>query len=113
MDIERISISSGVNIQGKPFCHATCVVGTKEHHGQLTPDEVRAMALAWLEAAEAAEHDAAVFNELQDGLGLPLEVAGGFISALRARRLRADVPEPRADMGMEITNDPLPGDVAS
>ena len=113
MEIREITVSSGVNIMGKPFCHVTCVAGDLEHKGQLTPDEVRAMALAWLTAAEAAEHDAAVFNELQEGLDLSIQVAGGFIAALRARRLRADVPDPKADMGIKVTHDPLPGDVTS
>jgi hypothetical protein len=56
--------------------------------GQMEPNEVRTMALHWLEAAEAAEMDAMVLAELTaaDGLDLADETALGFIVALRARR---------------------------
>ncbi len=54
--------------------------------GQLTPPEVRQMALDWLSAAEVAEHDAAVYAEMTDGLDVTPDHALAFISALRARR---------------------------
>lgn len=56
--------------------------------GQMEPNEVRTMALQWLEAAEAAEMDAMVLAELtaSDGMGLPDSTALAFIVALRRRR---------------------------
>jgi len=86
-DPNTIYITSGVNSKGKPFCQVEW--GTKK--AQLDPDDVRQMALDWLGAAEAAEHDAAVFNELREGMGLDLETAGAFIYVLRGRRLRRNV----------------------
>ena len=81
-----IYVSSAVTIKGKPFC----VVEWGKMKAQLDPDDVRQMALSWLEAAEAAEHDAAVFNELHDGMGLEEQYCAVFISNLRGRRLRRD-----------------------
>ena len=84
-----IYITGGVNPKGKPFCQIEW--GTKK--AQLDPDDVRTMALHWLEAAESAEHDAAVFNELHEGMGLDIEPAAAFIYILRGRRLRRDVEQ--------------------
>lgn len=53
--------------------------------GQLDPAEMRAHGLACLEAAEAAEHDAAVFAELVD-MGLDQAGAAAFVGRLRDRR---------------------------
>lgn len=87
-----IAIESGVNLQGKPFCH---VIVDGKPHGQLTPNEVRRMAMNWLEAAEAAEHDSAVFRFLTsdrrpDGhkVEAPLSAEGAtmFIGDLRHYR---------------------------
>lgn len=82
----HISVTSGVSLFTREgFCRIEL-----DHKpiGQLTPQEVREMALGWLAAADAAESDAAVFAELTDpkGLNLSDEMAGGFIQALRARR---------------------------
>lgn len=81
-----IEVISGVSLfTRKPFC--TIVIDGKPS-GQMDPNEVRTMALGWLEAAEAAEMDAMVMAEMTDenGLGLPIEVAGEFIKSLRNRR---------------------------
>lgn len=92
-----IYITSGVNPKGKPFCQVEW--GTKK--AQLDPDDVRTMALNWLTSAEAAEHDAAVFNELCQGMDLDINTAGAFIFALRSHRLRRDV-ESNAEFGEEL-----------
>lgn len=79
-----IHIVSGVSVYDyKPFL--TVMIDGKAS-GQLSPQQVREMALGWLEAAEAAESDSLVVRELMDGLGLKFEVAGQFLVALRERR---------------------------
>jgi hypothetical protein len=96
--LEGIDIYSGVGVfTGEGFCRIEAVLtdGTRVT-GQLSPDEVRQMALGWLQAAEAAEHDAAVLAELTETLGLTHEVAGSFLLGLRERRTSA-AAEPGAD----------------
>ncbi len=78
-----IEISSGLNKALKPF--NTLFLNGKPA-GQLAPDEVRAMALQWLEAAEAAEQDAMVVAEMTEGLGVDIQTAGAFVQSLRKRR---------------------------
>jgi hypothetical protein len=54
--------------------------------GQLTPDEARQMALAWLEAAEGAEQDRIVLTMLTRDAGLDPEAAVNFIISMRKER---------------------------
>lgn len=54
--------------------------------GRMTPDECRVNALTWMQAAEAADHDALVWVALTQDVGLPERTAAGFIFDLRARR---------------------------
>lgn len=96
--LQDINIFSGVSVfDGKGFCHIEAVLddGTRLA-GQLSPDEVRQMALGWLQAAEAAENDAAVHAELTETAGVSFETAGHFLLALRDRRAPAPA-EPGAD----------------
>lgn len=85
-DLTGVFINSGVNDQGEGFCavQATSATGTILH-GQLTPTEVRRMALDWLESAEAAEQDAAVLRVVRN-LDLPDNFAGAVITELREHR---------------------------
>lgn len=84
--LTNVFITSGVNSAGEGFC-------TVAAHGddgtillgQLSPSEVRGMALAWLEAGEAADQDAAVLRVIRK-LELPDELAGHVITELRASR---------------------------
>ena len=79
----HINIESGVSMfTGEGFC--TIAVNHKRI-GQLTPQEVRTMALHWLEAAEAACSDAAVYAQLRK-TGLDANTAGAFIQSLRDHR---------------------------
>lgn len=81
-----IEILSGVSaFTGNPFCQ---VLVDGKTVGQLSPTEVRTMALHWLEAAEAAEMDSMVMAEMTDptGLNLGKRVAAEFVAALRKRR---------------------------
>lgn len=82
--LESINIEASSTPDGKPFCLVT--VGDMK--GQLTPGEVRVMALGWLATAEAAEQDAMVLTELTDptGLQLPLELAAMVVNGIRQRR---------------------------
>lgn len=86
LDSTYIEVLSGVSaFTREGFC---TVVVDGRHAGQMDPNEVRTMALSWLEAAEAAESDAMVLAELtsEDGMGLDDQVALAFIGALRRRR---------------------------
>jgi hypothetical protein len=90
-DLADITMLSGVSVftgEGYVEVRALGKVGdlVVELLGQLTPAEMRAHALAYLEAAEAAESDALVFAELTDQPGLDVEHAAAFLVALRARR---------------------------
>ena len=61
--------------------------------GQLDPQEVRQMALGFLEAAEAAETDAIVMRMLIRDVGSTDEIAATFVSEMRKYRaedLRGD-----------------------
>lgn len=86
VDLQSIFITSGVNDDGKPFC--TIAVHSTDRMvliGQMSPEELRGMALGWLGAAEAADQDAAVLRVLRD-LELPDQLAGMIITNLREYR---------------------------
>lgn len=85
-DLAGIDVRSGVNDRGEPFC--TVVARPAKGRlvlGQLAPAEVRAMALQWLEVAEAAEQDAATLRCIRR-IKLPDELAGAIIVELRESR---------------------------
>jgi hypothetical protein len=85
-DLEHIDVRSGVNEQGQGFCTIVArSTGGRLLMGQLSPGEVRAMALAWLESAEAAEQDAAVLRCVRK-LELPEALAGAVVIELRNSR---------------------------
>ena len=86
--VAGIVIVSGVSaFTGEGFCHVE--IHDTDHRivgvAQLSPKEVRAMALHWLSAADAAESDAGVLAVLTDA-GISEQVRGGFLVKLRARR---------------------------
>lgn len=69
------------------FCHITAkATDGSEWRGQLDPGDVRLMALGFLGAAEASDHDAAVGNLLSIEFGLGLEETHRFIQSLRDHR---------------------------
>lgn len=84
-DLKDIFIHSGVNERWKGFC--TVTVNGGDLVGQLSPEEVRRLALDWLEAAEAAETDAIV-GRILTSHGAPPEVAAEFLVDMRKRRSR-------------------------
>jgi len=86
-DLGDIHIASGVNERGEGFCTVTASSrdGRVILVGQLSPAEVRQHALAYLEAAEGAEQDAAALRVIRT-LELPDELAGAIIIELRNSR---------------------------
>jgi hypothetical protein len=54
--------------------------------GQADPDEIRTMALKWLESAEAADQDRIVMTMLTRDLDIPAQHAAGFIRHMREER---------------------------
>jgi hypothetical protein len=90
-DLDNIEMLSGVSeTTGEAFVSVRAVGQARDVDvvliGQLSPREMRAHALAYLEAAEAAESDACVFVELTEGMGGEPAMAGAFLAALRQRR---------------------------
>ena len=90
-EMDNVHISSGMTSEGKPFCTIT-VEGNKRiiAVGQLPPRAVRAMALQWLCAAEAAEQDAAVYAVLSKTVGMSLEAVAPIVMGMREERSRTD-----------------------
>lgn len=103
-DLAGVTIEDGVSAAtGLPFCliRATATTGDVLV-GQLRPAEVRAMALQWLEAAEAATSDAGVAHMLATAnADLPddqrQELVGSALVFLRATRARHEAEARRAD----------------
>jgi hypothetical protein len=100
-DLEGIWVISGTALDSTPegdvfrgfvTVRATAVSGDVLV-GQLDPDEVRAMAMRFLEVAEAADQDRIVFAMLTRDIGLPRDVAAVFIRAMRQERDGGDEPE--------------------
>lgn len=87
-----IYIGSGISSKTEqPFCHVT-VQSTEGTYceGQLDPETVRRMALDWIESAEAAIHDAAVYQLLRQRGQMDERSAAAFINELREYRQDAD-----------------------
>lgn len=82
-DLTEIVLYSGMNTEGKPFCHMACGHGPA---GQLTPEEMRAHGRRAFEVAEAAEHDAITFSWLTEQMGLDRTAAAHAIADLRKFR---------------------------
>lgn len=85
-DLRSVDLTSGVNGDGEGF--VTVAASSPDGTiliGQLSPTEVRGMALQWLEVAEAAEQDAAVLRCIRK-LGIKDELAAMVITELRNSR---------------------------
>lgn len=89
INLESIFITSGVNEKGEGFltinAHGKGLGQDIMMLGQIPPNEVRTMAMNWLEAAEAADQDAAVLRIIRK-LELPDQMAGMIITELRNSR---------------------------
>lgn len=88
-ELSDIEMSSGVNDDHVGFVHIRAI-GTIAGEpvvliGQLDPATIRQHALAYLESAEAAEHDAALVRLLAE-LEMPDELIGHLIGNLRNQR---------------------------
>jgi ABC-type uncharacterized transport system YnjBCD permease subunit len=85
-DLASINVSSGVNERGEGFCSVSAIDSDgRIMLGQVDPETIRVQAMQWLEAAEAAEHDAAVLRVIRK-LELPDELAAAVIVELRNGR---------------------------
>lgn len=86
IELRSIDLTSGVNEAGEGFITIAASADTGTILlGQLSPNEVRTMALHWLEVAEAADQDAAVLRCIRT-LELPVELAAAIVTHLRASR---------------------------
>jgi hypothetical protein len=75
---------SGVNAKGEPFVQliqGTAVIG------QMTPEQARDHGRAMIEAAEAAEQDAFIYDWVINKVGLGPTQAAGLIDDFRKYRL--------------------------
>lgn len=84
--LSNIFMTSGVNESGEGF--VTIAAHGDDGTilmGQLSPNEMRKHAMGYLEAAEAAEQDAAVLRIVRK-LELPEQLAGMVITELRNSR---------------------------
>ena len=87
-ELDHIEMTSGVSLfTGEPYVQIVATIdGKPAGHGQLSPAEVRAHAMAYLEAAEAAEQDANFYKLMKEKLELDDAVIGHLLSDLRAMR---------------------------
>jgi hypothetical protein len=65
--------------------------------GQVSPAEMRQMALHWLEIAEAADQDRIVMTMLTRDVGIDEDTAAGFIMSMRNERDNGDNPAAASD----------------
>lgn len=88
-ELVDVFVESGVNERGLGFCTLRAAGSADGREvrllGQLSPDELREHAHGLLQAATAAEHDAAMLRVVRK-LGLPEELAGHVITELRRSR---------------------------
>lgn len=84
---DTLWMESGVSSEsGKPFVH----MHWGDQSGQLTPEQAREHATHMIETATAADFDAKAMEVLRQ-MGLPLDVAAGFLVAMREARGEEDV----------------------
>lgn len=82
-DLKDIFITSGVNERFEGFL--TVSINGGDLLGQLSPKQVRAMALQWLEAAEAAESDSLIFK-VGKSFGIETELCAALVAKMREFR---------------------------
>lgn len=88
LTLESVNVESGVSaFDGKAFCRIEAKATNGDVMiGQLSPEEMRAMALAWIEASDASVYDAIMLDVLRNEVGLDDEAAGNFLVEMRNRR---------------------------
>lgn len=86
-----ITVRGGVNPAGQAFVQ----LEWDDQGGQFPPNVARQLGLHFLEAAAAAEQDAAVFNFAHEGIGLPVSEAARFVQGVRdaAHRVHPEPPD--------------------
>lgn len=83
MRSDDLAMESGVSSRtGEPFVH----MRWGDEAGQLSTDEARAHAVKIIDAAAAAEFDAALVKALTREMGLPYETAVAFLGTMREMR---------------------------
>lgn len=86
MILSDITMINGVNESGQGFVTVTAISEDKQIMvGQLSPDECRVHAMAYLAVAEAAEQDAATLRTVRK-LGLDDKLAAFIVNELRESR---------------------------
>lgn len=89
--IAGVFIESFVTVEGKPFCPIEVALSDgRTFRAQLSPGEARKTALDWLQVAEAAVSDAAVWTMLTRKYGMDAQHAAYFVGELRTTRI--DMP---------------------
>jgi hypothetical protein len=86
MEEEKITMTSGVSPEGKPFVHYLW----DDKKCQWSPDEARQHALHLLAVAEAAEHDSCIFKFFRDKMDLDFAGAATVIADFRNYRSQID-----------------------
>ena len=90
-DLDRIEVISGTaedpdgSFRGFVTIRARASDGSFMA-GQLDPDELRSLALNFLEVAEAADQDAMVFRVMTRNVGVPPSVAAHLVRDMRTAR---------------------------
>lgn len=79
-----LNIQTTLNSNGHGLCRVTARGDDVVLEGQIPPDMARRTAMAWMEAAEAADLEALVFDLVSDNVDR--NAALGFLAALRDRR---------------------------
>jgi hypothetical protein len=87
----RIEVQSGTADDGENNFRGFVTVTARDEgggtmKGQLSSDDLRAMAMQFLESAEAAEQDALVFKVLVNEVDIPASTAAYVVRAMRKER---------------------------
>jgi hypothetical protein len=81
---KAFQLEAGVSLfDGKPFV----ILRWDEKATQMTPGTARETAIAFLEAAEAAEHDAGLCDWLMKEMGMPNDAAAAALAHIRQYRV--------------------------
>lgn len=97
-----LELTSAVNEEGLAFCQINALLSDGQTAiGQMPPEVIRGLAVAWIAGAEAARHDAALFGMLRSTMGLDLDETAGFIQTLRKAREAMDGPPERQEVDGE------------
>lgn len=90
---EKLEITPHISVDGRPYL--SVAIDSDEIDGEayilnanMTPDEIRMMALQWFAQAEVADGDAFLFESLKEQ-GFSIEGAFKIVQGVMARRVDA------------------------